>query len=89
MFLDVQGHGNLFHFFLIECVCGGQRIVFVKSVLFFHHRGYRDQLRFVLPSALLFFSFLFFSFFFFFLFLIFQDRVSLCSLGSLGTHSVD
>jgi hypothetical protein len=29
------------------------------------------------------------SFFFFFLVLVFQDRVSLCSLGYPGTHSVD
>jgi hypothetical protein len=28
-------------------------------------------------------------FFFFFFFLVFRDRVSLCSLGCPGTHSVD
>jgi hypothetical protein len=41
--------------------------------------------------SFLFFSFLFFSFLFFsFLFLsVFQDRVSLCSPGCPGTHSVD
>jgi hypothetical protein len=33
-------------------------------------------------------EFLSFSFFFFF-FLVFRDRVSLCSPGCLGTHSVD
>jgi hypothetical protein len=30
-----------------------------------------------------------FFFFFFFFFLVFQDRVSLCSPGCPGTHSVD
>jgi hypothetical protein len=29
------------------------------------------------------------KFFFFFFFLVFRDRVSLCSLGCAGTHSVD
>jgi hypothetical protein len=34
-------------------------------------------------------SILFLGFFFFFFFLAFQDRVSLCSSGCPGTHSVD
>jgi hypothetical protein len=33
--------------------------------------------------------FFFFGFFFVFFVLVFQDRVSLCSHGSVGTHSVD
>jgi hypothetical protein len=39
------------------------------------------------PDSL--FSILFFFFFFFFLVLVFRDRVSLCSRGCPGTHSVD
>jgi hypothetical protein len=42
-----------------------------------------------LPGTFSFLSFFFFFFFLFFLFFVFQDRVSLCSPGCPGTHSVD
>jgi hypothetical protein len=42
-----------------------------------------------LPCLIVFFSFFFFCFVLFLVFCFFRDRVSLCSSGCPGTHSVD
>jgi hypothetical protein len=52
--------------------------------------GTLSNISFHLCFFFFFFFFLFFFFFFFFFFfLVFLDRLSLCSPGCLGTHSVD